>query len=223
VTQAVVPNLCPLVLAADASRIAQLFGTPLACAALAAATPLAGAAKGHIAPHEALVLYHLAAQYDRSTARLLELGTLAGYSAVILAQAAPLAHLWTLNPAPHEYHAAMETLAPYRNVTLCNYASWDYLPAYRAKRDGRFALVFVDADHKHAARDLPWWQHLLVGGLMLWHDYDAESGPAVVATLQQLGQRLGRPLDVAVTDTQRLGRGLAGFYKRKGEDDAWRH
>jgi predicted O-methyltransferase YrrM len=167
--------------------------------------------KGHIFPHQAVALYALARQYDGG--EMLEIGTLHGYSASLLAQGAPAAHVVTLNNNADEAKVARVNLADYPGVEVIEAVSWEYLAEY----DGpHLDLVFVDGDHNRVARDLPWWHWLKPDGLMLFHDYSpataAHPSPIVYDTVRGFADGLHRELDVEIIDS--LLDGLAGLYKR---------
>ncbi|HML23514.1 MAG TPA: class I SAM-dependent methyltransferase [Aggregatilinea sp.] len=170
-------------------------------------------AKREIAAYQAAVLYALARQYDYEGAHLLEIGTALGFSASVLAQAAPHAHITTLNPREDESAAARLNLGVFPNVTVVAAASWDYLAHYRLPL---LDLVFVDGDHARVRRDLPWWNLLRPGGLMVFHDYSPEGTyracPPVFEALNEFAELLGRAFDVLVVDDG--GVGMAGFYRR---------
>lgn len=172
--------------------------------------------KREMYPYQACVLYHLARQYDSSTDRALELGSAFGYSATFLANAMPGAQqIITLNPKGKEYHHAVRALLPYQQASVVMMNSWDYLKIY----DGPpFQLIFVDGDHEQVRRDVPWFNHLVDGGLILFHDYtpDGAKRPCqpVFEAVNELGRKLGRHPDVKVIDSR--GAGMVGFY-RNGE------
>jgi predicted O-methyltransferase YrrM len=172
--------------------------------------------KREIWRHEAAVLYMLAHDYNRASAKFLEIGTAWGYSAAIMAEAAPLAEIVTLNqPKPSEYQQALLHLAPYENVTALQECSWDYLKKHTGQPYLDF--VFVDGDHGQVARDLPWWDLLLPGGLMLFHDYslDGSGRPCqqVVDVVDRFMAGLGRKEpDIFVVDDENVG--MAGFVRK---------
>lgn len=169
--------------------------------------------------HQAAALYRLARDRNRAGARFLELGTAYGYSAGIMAAAAPLAQIVTLNPHEDEARAARRNLEAARNVAVIVACSWDYLARYTGPE---FDLIFVDGDHKQIRRDLPWWNWLAVGGVMVHHDYSpAESArpcPPVYRALNEFSEWLGRAPDVSIIDDGLAG--MVGYTKREG-DPTW--
>jgi predicted O-methyltransferase YrrM len=163
----------------------------------------------HLLSYQAAALYELACWREGP---VLDIGTFKGYSASLLAQAQPSQPVVTLNPCEAEAAEAMGYLAPWRNVTVLIAASWDVLDWYSGPD---LSLVFVDGDHKQAARDVPWFDRLRVGGLLLFHDYTPAQSPHVVEAVDGLATRLGRPPDVLIVDMD--GVGMAGFCRREGE------
>jgi predicted O-methyltransferase YrrM len=175
--------------------------------------------KREIAEYQAAVLFALVRQYNREGVHILEIGTALGYSAAVMARAAPLATIVTLNPKEEEWPRAIEHLdrVPYERVAVVPLHSWEYLESYV---DAQLDVVFVDGDHGQVARDLAWWEHIKVGGLMLFHDYtpyDAGRRPCqpVYGAVNAFAGGLGREPDVLVIDD--AGEGMAGFYRRAGE------
>lgn len=167
--------------------------------------------------YQAMFLFGLAGQFNRSGANILELGTAVGYSASMIAQGAPLARIVTLNPRQGEIELAQRNLRPWPNVKVVVMYSWEYLA--RSPRDSLLDMVFVDGDHNQIARDLPWFNRLAVGGLFLCHDYtplgSKKPSPIIYAELDRLAERLGRPFDVSLIDDGHVG--MVGFYRREGE------
>ena len=183
-----------------------------------AATEASQAISAGLRHYQALALFGLAARFNRSDANILELGTAVGYSASMIAQAAPLAHLVTLNPRQIEIELATKNLRRWPNAKVIMMCSWDYLANYAGPA---LDMVFVDGAHNQIARDLPWFNHVMAGGLFLCHDYTPEGGkkpsPIIYAELNKMAAQLGRPFDVSVIDTDSRLEGIAGFYRREGE------
>jgi predicted O-methyltransferase YrrM len=167
--------------------------------------------KREIEPFQAAAMYALTKPYNFEGAQILEIGTAYGYSSAVMAEAAPLAKITTLNPQAHEVEAARAALIDYPNVQVIQEKSWDYLSTVK---DKGFDLIFIDGDHKRVKADIPFWELLNPGGLLLFHDY-APAGsrrecPPVYEAVNEFAESLGRDLDVLVMDDDQIG--LAGFY-----------
>lgn len=166
--------------------------------------------------YQACVLYALARPYDRPECNLLEIGTAYGFSGSFICAAARKAKVVTLNPKEWEIPVARQSLSYYGNATVVEKLSWDYLADYAGPE---LDFIFVDGDHKRVLRDMPWWNHLKVGGLMMFHDYAPEGTPRpcppVWFAVNAWTAQLGRGLDVEVIDD--TGVGLAGLVRREGE------
>lgn len=182
---------------------------------IAAAVQASKGILGAMRDYQLAALYRLAEQYDGG--RILEIGTLQGRSARILAAAAPSAQIVTLTPDMYGAKIARKNVRDL-NVEVVVTRSVDYLAQDCALWD----MVFVDGDHYRVAEDVPWFNKLAVGGLIVFHDYTAPSErhsrkayPPVVAAVDGLGERLGRAPDVLLVDS--LAVGMAGFYRRQGE------
>lgn len=179
--------------------------------ALCPQAKMALARSEHIAaqvlPYQAALLYWLAEEYNQDGARILEIGTYQGYSTSILAQAAPRAQITSLNPSGPEMAQARVNLVDYRNITLLPHRSWDF---YAAGPE-RLEMIFVDGYHKQAARDLIWWNRLVHGGLMLWHDSTVAGSGYIVLAIDKLLAHVKKLVpDVRVIDSN--GIGMAGIY-----------
>lgn len=172
--------------------------------------------KREINPEEARALYELAAGYNRAGAHILELGTAWGYSCAVMAEAAPLAEITTLNPKNGEWQRAADHLAGCVNVTVLPAVSWNYLDSY----DGpELAMIFVDGDHGRVVLDFPWFNWLEVGGLFLMHDYNPvgvkRGCQPVYESANAWRAAMGRDFDVLFTST--TGTSMAGYVRRAGE------
>lgn len=175
-----------------------------------------GSAKQRVYEYQAAALYWLLQPYNRECASILEIGTYYGYTAAVMALAAPRAMITTLNPCAWEYDAARINLAKLANVRPLCVHSWDYLKGFSA---AELDFVFVDGDHKRIEEDLAWWKWLLVGGMMLFHDYSPNGSgrpcPPVFRALNRWAEKLGRAPDVMIIDEDRVG--MVGWIKREGE------
>jgi predicted O-methyltransferase YrrM len=170
--------------------------------------------KGSVFEYQATVLYLLIRGYDFPGSNILEIGTYYGYTAAVMAEAAPQAHILTLNSTAWEYDKAVENLKTYPNIEVKCASSWDYLEVYAGPP---FCFIFVDGDHKQVARDLPWWDRLEPGGVMLFHDYSpseaARACPPVYRVMEVL--KSAREPDILVVDDELIG--MIGWRKKAGE------
>lgn len=163
---------------------------------------------------QAAVIYALASQYNFEGAHILEVGTAWGYSAAVMAEAAPLANIITLNPKHSEMHYAEQHLADYANVKPIEVTSWEY---YRTYAGPFLDMIFVDGNHQLCYRDFPWWSWINPDGLMLWHDYspeDASKRPCIWVYEFLNAMRAGmKDFDVLAISDVKVG--MAGWYKLK--------
>lgn len=174
--------------------------------------------KRQVLDYQMMALYRLARPFNHAHARILEIGTGHGGSAYMLAKAAPLAEVLSLTTSDAEAAAAARYWASqgFGNVEVRVVCSWDLL----ARKDHRkWDMVWVDGDHNRIARDMPWFNRLRAGGLLLCHDYspqDSRSPSGIAyAELNVMAEKLGRPFDVSIIDDGKVG--MAGFYRRVGE------
>jgi len=161
-----------------------------------------------IKPEQAELIYQCMIRYNQEGNIILEIGTRAGYSASIIAQAAPLAQIITLEPIKERVILARKHLREFPNVTVVKALSWEYLQQYKGPA---LSAIFVDGDHKHAQNDIPWFYKLKSGGLMLFHDYTEHGSYPVVRAVDLLAATLNKELDIKVIDTE--GAGMAGLYR----------
>jgi len=165
--------------------------------------------------YQQAALFILASRYNHPGAVLLDIGTAAGHSAALMTLAAPRAEIITLEPSEKMIRLAKENLAAFAQIRVMHDFSWDF-----EERDPKLQLdmVFVDGDHNRIARDMPWWDHVRAGGLMLFHDYSPETArapsPRVVEAVNDMARAVGRVPDVLIIDSDAIG--MAGFYRRRG-------
>jgi len=159
-------------------------------------------------------LFVLARLYNQPGERILEIGTGHGASGYMLAKAAPEAQIisLTINPVEAAQAMVLWLKSGCHNITSIVEASVAYLGMTAATS---WSMVFVDGDHNHIARDLPWFNRLSIGGLFLCHDYSPAASRVVYAELNAMAVRLGRQFDVILIDEENIG--MAGFYRRDGE------
>jgi len=163
-------------------------------------------------PYQYAAVYNLAKQYDGGI--ILEIGAYWGRSAWTLSLAAPRAKIASLEP--YLFEKARRNTAARANVKVVKAYSWRYLKKNRLAWD----MVLVDGNHKRVELDLPWFNRLKEGGLILFHDYTPADAircrsPHVYAVVNDMGKSLGRVPDVLVVDSEKIG--MAGFYRRRGE------
>ncbi len=179
--------------------------------------------KKEVWEEQAAVIALLASQYNRPECRILEFGANRGYTACVIAHAAPRATVVTLEPHPgHRRLARVNldglnvTVRPESSVAFLGVNSWTY------------DMIFVDGDHKNIRLDLPWFNRLNPSGLFLHHDYASPESsrpcPPVYDMLNAFAGRAALPsgveaamhdFDVLVSDD--TGTAIAGFYRHEGE------
>lgn len=175
--------------------------------------------KREIWPDQAIALFDCVC--DRQPKQILEIGTALGYSAAVMAEAAPLSEIWTLNPKPSEFPAAQVNLRFWWWVHVLPLSS-EVAIEYPMLKWHTFDFIFVDGSHTEEgiAHDLQWFSRLPVGGFILFHDYSPEGSarplPAVYDAVNRLAAHLKREPDYLVTD--RVTKvGMAGFIRRRRE------
>lgn len=169
-------------------------------------------------PWGSMLLAGIGTWFNFEGARILELGACRGGSASIWAEAAPRAEIHTLEPAKRFQAELRAVLKPYPNVTIWQKFSWHHFTETMENPE-EWDLIFVDASHVFVHRDLPWWNRLKVGGLMLFDDYTPRIYPVVCAAVRDLWECMGlESADILVRRYQRAG--MAGIWKRK-ESNVW--
>jgi caffeoyl-CoA O-methyltransferase len=145
--------------AAHDPGLAQAFATPAT----------AGIPAIQVAPSEGKLLGLLLALVGAR--KVVEIGTLAGYSAIRMAQRlGPGGHLWTFESEPKHHALARENIAAAGladRVTCLLGKALEGLPEL-AHKEGPFDAVFIDADKGNYDRYGRWArEHLRHGGLLL--------------------------------------------------------
>lgn len=172
--------------------------------------------KRQIAPYQGAVLAYYAHRQNGPGAQFLEIGTAIGYSACLMATAAPQAMITTLNPKDNEYKKASDNLKIRSNVQVVKKASQEFWQ----EDTGTYDLIFVDGDHAYnmVLHDSQFFNRLRPGGLILFHDYspDGSARPSdgSFRALNDL-QAKHRPADVKVIGTGQVG--MLGWFRQKGE------
>ena len=171
--------------------------------------------KREVVPYQASVIYHLAKQFDKG--RALEIGSALGYSLSFICAAMPRAKkVVGLNPKDVEYEWAVTAVMIHDYAQVVALKSTSYLNDYVG---AELDFIFVDGSHDHVEDDVPWFNILRPGGLILFHDYSPADSkrptPHVYEVVNAMQNDLGRDFDVAVIDNQ--GVGMVGFYRREDE------
>jgi predicted O-methyltransferase YrrM len=205
----------------DYSDAALVPADPVLDAALQAIVD-AGLPEISVSPAQGKLLHLLA--LGQGARRILEIGTLGGYSAIWLARALPSGgRLITLEADPRHAEVARANLA---SAGLAGVAevrvgrAVDTLPLLHAAGDGPFDLVFIDADKPSYPDYLAWSVRLCRPGSMIIADnvvrggdvLDAGSTLAGVQGVRRFIEALAAEPRVTATVIQTVGRkGYDGF------------
>lgn len=195
------------------------------------ASNAAGLPQIAVAPNQGKLLHLLARA--RGARRILEIGTLGGYSTIWLARALPPGgRLITLEiDAKHAEVAraniARAGLAPVVDIRLD--PALETLPRLRAERAGPFDMTFIDADKPNIPAYFEWALKLSAPGALIVIDnvirdgavIDATSTDASVKGVRRLNELLKAESRVSATTIQTVGsRGYDGFTLALVEGDA---
>lgn len=149
--------------------------------------------------------------------RILEIGTALGFSAAVMAEAAPDAEIITLNPNHDEAQKARQHLASYKKVRVIESISWEYL----AHSGSTFDLIFVDGDHARVRLDLAWFDRLNEGGTIVFHDYSPAGTyrecPPVFEAVNEMKILLGQEPSWLLVDQGNVG--MAAFTREQKKID----
>ncbi len=142
-----------------------------------------------VSPSQGKLLHLLARAIGAS--RILEVGTLGGYSAIWLARALPDdGYLLTLEADPAHAEVARANLAGVGVADLVEVRigrALDALPQIAAERQGPFDLVFIDADKPSTADYFQWALRLSRPGSLIVVDNVVRGGEIIDATASDLG------------------------------------
>lgn len=182
----------------------------------------AGLPPAHVAPNQGKLLYLLA--LIQRARRILEIGTLAGYSAIWLARALPRGgRLITLEADPKHAEVART------NITLAGLSEMvevrvgravDLLSQLAGEGQAPFDLIFIDADKASNPDYLEWALKLSRQGTLIIADnvvrdgavVDADSSDASVQGIRRFTERLAHDARVSATAIQTVGsKGYDGF------------
>jgi predicted O-methyltransferase YrrM len=190
--------------------------------AVLAASRTAGLPDISVSPNEGKLL-HLLARI-RGARRILEIGTLGGYSAIWLARALPPdGRLITLELDPAHARVARESIARAGHADVVDIRvgeALDSLEHIHAAGDGPFELVFIDADKPNNPGYFMWAMRLSRPGTIIVIDNvvregavaDASSDDAAVQATRRLHDMIAAEPRVSATAIQTVGsKGHDGF------------
>jgi len=163
--------------------------------------------RGKMFPYQYAAVYRLANQYEGGN--ILEIGGFLGRSALVMSLAAPRARIVSLEP--YLFKEAHNNTAGRGNVKVIKEWSWRYLTTTRLVWD----MILVDGNHHRIVDDLPWFNRLKTGGLILFHDYTPNRCLRVYVAINSMAKALGRVPDVLIVDDEQFG--MAGFYRQDAE------
>jgi predicted O-methyltransferase YrrM len=170
-------------------------------------------------------LLHLLAR-AQGARRILEIGTLGGYSTIWLGRALPAApegRLVTLEADPRHAEIARGNIAAAGLADVVQLRvgrAIQTLPQLAAERAGPFDLVFIDADKPSTADYFAWAMRLTRRGSLIVVDnvvrkgkvIEADSDDANVQGIRRFNEALAREARVSATAIQTVGsKGYDGF------------
>jgi predicted O-methyltransferase YrrM len=160
----------------------------------------------------------------QGTRKILEIGTLGGYSTIWLARALPPGgHLITLEANPHHAEVARANVARAgleELVEVREGQALDSLPMLLEEGRGPFDFIFIDADKPNYPEYLSWALRLSRRGSVILADnvvrggavIDPESSDANVQGIRRFNELLANESRVSATAIQTVGsKGYDGF------------
>ena len=173
-----------------------------------------------VSPAQGKLLHLLA--LGQGARRILEIGTLGGYSAIWLARALPSdGRLITLEADPGHADVARANLA---NAGLAGVSevrtgpALDTLPLLHAAGDGPFDLIFIDADKPGYPDYLAWSVRLSRPGTMIIADNVVRDGGVIDAASKLPGVQGVRRFIEAMAAEPRVSATVVQTVGRKGYD-----
>ena len=173
-----------------------------------------------VSPEQGKLLHLLA--LGQGARRILEIGTLGGYSAIWLARALPAdGRLITLEADPVHADVARANLA---NAGLAGVSevrtgpALNTLPLMHAVGDGPFDLIFIDADKPSYPDYLAWSVRLSRPGTMIIADNVVRAGGVIDAASKLPGVRGVRRFMEAMAAEPRVSATVVQTVGRKGYD-----
>jgi predicted O-methyltransferase YrrM len=168
-----------------------------------------------VAPNQGKLLHLLALSIGAR--RILEIGTLGGYSTIWLARALPEdGRLITLEYEPRHAEVARQNLARAgvaERVTVQVGAALDSLPQLAGSQPAAFDLTFIDADKQNNPTYFDWAVRLSRPGSLIIVDNvvrrgrvleEASDDPAIRGT-RRLYEQVGQDARVSATAVQTVG------------------
>jgi predicted O-methyltransferase YrrM len=175
-----------------------------------------------VAPHEGKLLYLLAKM--RGARRILEIGTLGGYSTIWLARALPeQGSLITLELDPKHAEVARANIAGAglsSKVEVRLGPALDSLSKLHAERTEPFDFIFIDADKSGYPDYLDWSLQLSLPGAVIvadnvvreWAVIEADSKDASVQGVRRFFDKIAADPRLEATAIQTVGtKGYDGF------------
>jgi predicted O-methyltransferase YrrM len=192
-----------------------LLPTDPALDAALEASEAAGLPSIQVAPNQGKLLHHRAR--PQGARRILEVGTLGGYSTIWLARALPAdGRLITLEVDPHHAEVAKANIARAGLAGLVELRlgpALETLPQIAAEGHATFDLVFIDADKVNIPAYFDWALKLTRRGSLIIVDnvvrkgavIDASSADENVQGVRRFIAQLGREPRVTATAIQTVG------------------
>jgi predicted O-methyltransferase YrrM len=200
----------------------KLIGEDSVLEAALAKSAAAGLPQIQVTPCQGKLLQLLARLTDAQ--RILEIGTLGGYSTIWLARALPPdGRLITLEINPHHAEVAASNLSRanlLNRVELRVGPALELLPTVAAEGQGPFDLIFIDADKPNTADYFSWAINLSRPGSLIVVDnvmrkgalIEAENPDPAVQGMRRFMERLAAEPRVTATAIQTVGaKGYDGF------------
>jgi len=176
----------------------------------------------NIAPNQGKLLQLLVQL--RGARRILEIGTLGGYSAIWLARGLePGGRLITLEANPHHADVARNNIARAGLADLVEVRvgpALETLPKLAVEKQGPFDVVFIDADKPNNRNYFEWGLKLSRRGTLIIVDNVIRGGAVIDSTTtdgnvlgtRQLNEALAHDKRVSATEIQTVGvKGYDGF------------
>lgn len=208
--------------AVDEYLMGALLPDDTALTAALAASAAAGLPEIAVSPPQGALLAILARAVGAK--RILEIGTLGGYSAICMARALPKGgRLVSLEVDPKHAEVARANIAAAGLADVAEVRlgrAIDALPKIAESGEGPFDFVFIDADKPSNAAYFDWAVKLARPGSLIIVDNvvrggtvaDARSRDASVAGAREALEMMGKDARVAATALQTVGlKGYDGF------------